>query len=321
MLAHCLRSVLLCFVTALLVGAVQSATAAWPERPVKIVNPFPPGNSADVLGRAVAAALSRSFGQQFVVENRGGAVGTIGTEAVARAPADGYTLLASPNSPIVLLPQLRKTGYAASDLVAVAPLGEFIFAMSVLPSLGVKTLAEFVALARANPGKLSYSSAGPGSNGNVRGEAFNHLAGIDVLHIPYRSNSDSLIDFLAGRVTVITDNSTFSYAKEGKAVLLAMTSERRAPDFPDVPTMTEAGYPLNLPIWIGLYAPAATPMPIQEALAARVAELSADPGMRADILKTGLFPMHASRAQMETRLRDEVKSFGDWIARTGIKIE
>src|SRR5262249_49070620 len=144
---------------------------SWPSRPVKVVVPYPAGGSLDAVTRPFADALSKHFNQPFVIENRAGASGALGTEAVSKSPADGYTILAGPNGPMVLLPLLRKTPYVATDFIPVAPMGEFVYAFSVLPKLGVNTLAELVALAKKQPGKLSYGSPGLGTATNLRAEA------------------------------------------------------------------------------------------------------------------------------------------------------
>ena len=184
-----------------------------------------------------------------------GFVGEVsGLDLTKPLPADGYTFLHSPNAPLVLLPLLRKVAFEPQEFRPIAALGEYVYGWAVLPSLGVKTIAEMVAMAKTKPGQLSFSSPGAGSVTNLRGEALNNLAGTNITHIPYRGGPDALNDFLAGIVNIMVDNAHFSQVRAGKAIMLAVTTSRRHPDFPDVPTIKEAGYNIDLPGWLAVYA-------------------------------------------------------------------
>ena len=301
--------------------ATPAAAADWPTRPVKLVVSYPAGGSADAIARPYADGLSKKFGQPFVIENKAGAAGAIGTEAVTKAAPDGYTFLAGPIAPLVLLPHLRKIPYDPQDLVPIALLGEFVYAFAVLPSLGPKNVAELVELAKKKPGQLTYSSPGAGSATNLRGEAFKLLAGIDLLHVPYRTGAEALIDFLGGRVDVMIDNVHFPHAKAGKVVLLAMTTDKRHPDFPDVPTMAEAGYPVDLGTPSSLYAPKGTPQEIMDRIGQATREITSDPDVQQKILKIGFFPTVMSQAELIAMHAKLTQSFGEWVKKTNLKIE
>ena len=308
---------------AALAGIAVSPLAAqeWPTKPVRMIVNYPAGGSMDAITRPFAEALSRRLGQPFVVENRAGASGAVGTEVAVRATPDGYTILASPNAPLVLLPALRKMPYAPTDLTPVGPMGEFVYGFAVLPKTGFKTLGDLVAYAKANPGKLSYSSPGSGSATNLRGEAFKLLAGIDMLHVPYRTGAEALIDFLGGTVDVIIDSVMFPHVRAGQATLLAVTSDRRFPMFPDTPTIMQAGYNVGLPTFAAIFVPKATPAAIQDKLARAIAEANADPAVQQRVMQVGFFPMTKTGPELAAELAGQVAEYQDWVTRTGLKIE
>jgi tripartite-type tricarboxylate transporter receptor subunit TctC len=297
------------------------AADVYPNRPVKMVVNYPAGGAADVIARIYSDGLSRHLGQPVVVENRAGGTGSVGVETVVRSPADGYTLLAGPNGPIVLLPALRDTRYTAADLSPVGPMGEFVYALGVLPKTGIRTLAELIEKARASPGKYSYSSVGPGSAMNLRMEALKQMTGVDIVHVPYRTGAETILDFLAGTLDVMVDNLMFPQARAGQVILLAVTSERRFPDFPDVPTMTEAGYPIDLIGLSAVYVPKATPEPIRQRLSDAMQLVNAEPETQAKVLKIGFFPMNKTGKEMAAQLESSAEAYRMWVKKTGLKIE
>jgi len=306
---------------AALAGVAPAQAQDWPTKPVRVIYNYPPGTSGDVLTRMIVDIMGNRLGQPFVVENRAGASGTLGVEAAWRMPADNYTFLASPNAPMVLLPQLRKVAYNPRDFSPVAAMGEYVYGWAVLPSLGVKTVAELVAKAKANPGKLTYSSPGVGSATNLRGEALNILAGTQITHIPYRGGPEALNDFLGGHVDVMLDSLHYPHVKAGKAVMLAMTSNRRHPDFPDVPTMAEAGYKIDLPTWLAFYALKGTSPEVMAKLGKLVGEIVAMPEISAKIYSMGFFPMIHTPAELQAMNDTEFASFESWVKRTNMKID
>ncbi|MFM9847701.1 MAG: Bug family tripartite tricarboxylate transporter substrate binding protein [Hyphomicrobiaceae bacterium] len=250
-----LASSTLAFSIALVFGA-QAQT--WPNRPVKLIVPYAPGGATDALARPWADKLSQALGQQFVVENRGGASGMIGLEAAAKSLPDGYTLLFTPNAPLSVLPHLRKTPYdPVKSFDPIGRAGDVVNGFVIHPSVGVKTFAELLEYAKKNPGKLAYASSGQGTSTHLRLEALKLKAGIDILHVPYRGGADSLNDLLPGNVQMMNEPITLPHVKAGKLILLAINGRERSPDFPDVPTLTEVGVQgADVPIWFSIFAPA-----------------------------------------------------------------
>lgn len=306
---------------ALVFCAPGVAKAAWPEKPVKLVVPYPAGGAADLPARVAAEGLQRKLGQPFIVENRAGAAGQIGTEQVVRSPPDGYTIYCGPNAPHVLLPLLRKTNYKTSDLVPIAPFGELVYGIGVLKTMAPNNLKELVAYAKANPGKLSYSSPGIGSATHLRSEVFNLLAGTQITHIPYRTGAEALPDLLAGRLDMMQDNIFFPQVRLGTVKMLGVISSRRHPEFPDVPTFAEQGYPIDLPVWGGLLAPVGTPQQIIDALAKAMNELNAEPQIVERMLKIGWVPYVATQADLLKQVASEAKAYQTWVDRTQLKLE
>lgn len=304
---------------------LASAQTDWPTRPVRVVVPYPPGSGTDFIVRGVAERLSRQLGQQFVVEHRSGASGTLGAESVARASADGYTILMSPQAPIVVLPNLRKVAYdPMKDFVGVSRMGEVIAGFAVHPSLGVKNMAEFIALAKQKPGQITFVSAGVGSVNHLRGETLKLMAGIDLLHVPYRGNGEAVPDLLAGQVHGMFDSLVFPHVKAGKLTLLAILSDERFSEFPDVGTMKEQGLPdFDLPIWFGAWVPAGVPAPIVEKLHDAVSTIHSDEAFKARQFSAGIliYPQADTLAEFKARQQRQLLYFGDIIKRANIKIE
>ena len=292
--------------TALAAGHFRPAwaevAANWPDRPVKLILPYAPGGATDQLGRPWAEALSKAFGQQFVIENRGGASGLIGTEAAAKSPPDGYTFLVSPNSTITLLPFLRQVGYDPKSFEPVARVGDLVAGFVIHPSVGVKSFKEMIEYAKKNPGKLVYGSSGQGTSNALRLETLKYRAGIDILHVPYRGSADALNDLLPGTVQMMNEIIIYPHVKAGKLVLLAISHSSRAPDFPDVPTLTELGYPnSDVPIWYSILAPAGTPKDIIAKLNAKVVEIA-----RTDEMKAR---MRSINVEVPLQTPDEIRVF------------
>src|SRR5689334_6453946 len=236
----------------------------WPARPVKIIVPFAPGGTADTLGRVIAQKLSDQLKESFVIENRGGAGGAVGSELAAKAPPDGYTLVVSGIASHVIAPLLPQgTPYdPMKDFSHIALFGGPPAVLAVNPGLEAKNLKEFVALAKAKPGTLSYGSPGNGTQGQLVAELFKHLAGIDVQHVPYKGASGAVTDMIAGHIAAVsTTLSTASgQIRAGRARALAISAPARLPDYPDIPTFAESGYPdLVATVWFSLSGPAGLP--------------------------------------------------------------
>lgn len=318
--------------TGLAVGAAFAAISRpaiaqtdWPNRPVRIIIPYAPGAGTDFIVRSVAERLSRQIGQQFVVEHRGGAAGALGTEAVTKSPPDGYTILMTAQAPIQLIPHLRKLSYDPSkDLTPVGRLAESISGFAVHPSLGVKNLTEFVALAKKNPGKYTFATAGVGSVNHLRAETLKLMAGIDLLHVPYKGVGEALPDLLAGNVHSMFDTGVFSHAKAGKLSLLAILADERYSEFPDVATIKEQGFPeYDVPVWYGAYAPSRVPQPILDRLHQEIATIHTDKEFHAKMFAGGMsvYRETLSLAQLRERVDTQSKQFANLIRRANITLE
>ena len=220
---------------AIAAGWASRATAqaaSWPDKPVRLIVPFAAGGGTDLVARPWADKLTQAFGQQFVVENRGGASGMIGTEAVTKSAPDGYTFLISSNTTPVNLPLLRKTPYDPKQLEPVARVGDVVGGFVLHPSLGVKTFKEMVDFAKKNPGKIAFGSSGPGTAPHLRMEMLQVKAGIELLHVPYRGGADALTDILSNNVQMMNEQSTLPHVKAGKLLLLNLNNPERHPEFP-----------------------------------------------------------------------------------------
>ncbi|MSP04085.1 MAG: tripartite tricarboxylate transporter substrate binding protein [Acetobacteraceae bacterium] len=306
-------------ITAAMAG---SALAAWPEKPVKLVVPYPAGGAADLPARVVADGLQRKLGKPFIVENRAGASGQVGTESVVRSVPDGYTLYCGPNAPMVLLPQLRSVNYKASDLTPVAPYGELVYAFGVLKDAPYNNLQELITHAKANPGKLTFSSPGVGTATHLRGEAFNMLAGVQITHIPYRTGAEALPDMLAGRVDMMIDNLFFQQVRIGQVKMLGVISGRRHPEFPQVATFAEQGYQIEpLRVWGGIHAPLGVQQEIMDIIAKAMAELNVEPEVMERMLKIGFVTFNAKPAELREQMKAETETYRVWVERTKLKLE
>jgi tripartite-type tricarboxylate transporter receptor subunit TctC len=303
-------------------SAPVGAQAPWPSRPVKIIVPFGAGGGTDNLARYWAEKLGKAFGQQFVIENRGGASGMIGTEAAAKAEPDGYTLLISSNSSTVNLPLMRKTPYDQKSLRPIVRVGDGISGFCVHPSTGLKSIKELVEHVRANPGKMPFGTPGPGTSGHMRMEMLSHRAGIKFLHVPYRGGAEVLNDLLTGTVQIANDPTNNAAIKAGKVRLLCVNHTTRSPDFPDVPTLTEAGYPdSDVPLWFSIWAPSAVPQPIADALHAKVTEITKLPETAARLLLIGMLPVTSTEAELQAFREAEIKTTRELIKLANIKLE
>ena len=261
---------------------VSAQDAAWPNKPVKIIVPYAPGGASDIIARPWADKLSQAFGQQFVIDNRGGAGGMIGTEAAAKSAPDGYTLLMTPNGPLTIIPSLRKTPYdAANDLVPVGRIGDLVCGFVIHPSVGPKTFAEMIDYAKKNPGKLNYGSAGLATGTHMRLEMLKYKTGVDIIHVPYRGSADALNDLLPGNIQMMNEINVLPHVKAGKLILLSINYSKRSPDFPNTPTLTELGITgADEPIWYCTFTPKGTPKAIIDKLNAKMLEIANSDDMK-----------------------------------------
>ena len=305
--------------------STQAASQAqsWPEKPVKLILPYAPGGATDLIGRPWADKLTQAFGQQFVIENRGGAGGMIGTEAGSKATPDGYTFLLTPNATLSILPLMRKTAYdPVKSFAPVGQVGDILSGFVINPAVGPKTFKEMVEYAKKNPGKLSYGSAGLGTATHLRIEMLKYRAGIDILHVPYRGSADALNDLLPNTVQMMNEINVIPHVKAGKLILLNINYSERHPEFPDVPTLTEQGYPnSDVPIWFSIWAPAGTPQDIVTKLNAKIIEIAKTDDMKARMRSINVIVPLQSPEDMSKRLEQDTKLNGEVIKAANIKLE
>ena len=307
-----------------LAGPSTTAWAqSWPTKPVRIVVPFGPGGPADIYARILGQELSEVFKQQFVVENKAGAGGTIGADVVAKSAPDGYTLLMMSNTLTTNETLLANKPYALMrDLTAVAPVNSSDLVMVVSPSLKAKTLSELIALAKADPGKLAYASAGPGTPYHLAGELFKTMTGTDILHVPHKNSGEARNDVMGGHVQIMFDAVTAMKGniEAGQVRALGTTGDKRSTVLPDVPTVSEAGVPgYETTIWLGLMAPKGTPKEIIDRLNAEITKIINKPAIREAWAKQGAAPMTMTPVEFETFLKDDIAKWAKVIQQAGIK--
>jgi len=313
--------------TFLALGIAGAAAAqTYPDRPVRLIVPFSAGAPADIMARVVTSKLSESWGKPVVLEHVPGLVGSIGAERVAKAPADGYTFLVSGDAAmttnVTLYPNLPY--HPLKQLAPITLAVESTNILVVPPSLPVQNVAELVALAKAQPGKLSYASAGSGSSQHLAGELFKAMAGVDFVHVPYKGAPQAMQDLLGGRVAFNFANVAVALplVKEGRLRGLAVSSRKRWPSVPHLPTMDEAGLPgFEAVAWFGFLAPAGTPAPILEKLHRDITATLALPEVRGRLSEVGLEVVASSAAQFEQRIREEIGSKGELVRRSGAKAD
>ena len=310
-----------------LAGLAQSAMAqSYPAKPVRMVIAFPPGGSTDIVGRIVSQKLSERLGQQVVVENRGGAGGSIGTEAVARAAPDGHTLtLATTSTHVVAPAAYEKLNYdpvkdfTAISLVAVTP-----YLLVVHPSLEVRTLKEFVTYVKARPGKFNYASAGSGSTTQIAMEMLKSEAGLFVVHIPYNGNGPAGAAVVAGQVEILFGSlpAVLPLAKGGRVRALAVGTPKRSPALPEVPTVAESGFPgFDASLWLAVMGPAGMPAPVSERLLKEVHTIIGNKDNAAQLDKAGAEAITSTPQELMAMIADGVKKYTKVIKEAGIKAE
>jgi tripartite-type tricarboxylate transporter receptor subunit TctC len=300
-----------------------SAAQSWPAKPVRIVAPFAPGGTADTLGRVVAQKLTESLKETFIVENRPGAGGALGSDLVAKAAPDGYTLVVSGIASHVLAPAVQGTPYdPVRDFTHIALFGGPPAVLAVNPDLKVKDLREFVALAKSKPGALSYGSPGNGTQGQLVAELFKQHAGIDIQHVPYKGASAAVADLIAGHIPAVSTTLTTAATqiRAGRAVGLAISAEARLSDFPDVPTFAEMGYrDIVATVWFSLSGPANLPADIVNRLNTEVNRALQLPDVRERLKTEGIVPTPMDPKAFSAFVAEEVRRWAPIVKASGAK--
>jgi len=310
----------------LALAATASYSQGYPGKPIRLIVPWPPTGTVDILGRTLGQKLSESLGQSVLVDNRAGANGMIGSEAAAKSPPDGYTLVVDniTGHAINATLQAKMPFDSMRDFTHVSLLASVPDGVVSLPSLPAANIRELIALARAQPGKLTYASFGIGSSAHLAGELFKIMAGIDMLHIPYKGGQPAIADLLAGQVSIYIPvlPSVVQLTKAGRLRLLAVTGAKRSPAMPDVPTVAESGLPgFEASNWFGLMAPAGTPPEIVTRLNAEAAKALQAPEVREKLAALGFEIQSSTPQEFATLLKSETEKWAKVIKASGARAE
>ena len=307
-----------------LVGA-QSAAQSFPNKPIRFVVPFPPGGGNDILARALAPKMSEILGQQVVIDNRAGAGGNIGADFVAKSPPDGYTIVIASNQ-VTMNPWIySKLPFdIAKDFSPIAQIASVPMLLAINPEVPAKNLKEFIALAKAKPGSMNFSTPGLGTPQHIAFEVFNFDAGVKVTHVPYKGTSPSIVDLIGGQVqaTIGTMASLEQHVKAGKVRAIAVSTPQRSPTMPDVPTIEEGGLKgYNVPLWYYVLAPANTPKEIVAKISASIRDALRDPQTKAQLAKQGFVESYLDPAQMTALIKQDLTYWQKAIKNIGLKLD
>jgi tripartite-type tricarboxylate transporter receptor subunit TctC len=312
------------FLAAILALPLVAAAQSWPAKPIRLIAPYPPGGQTDIVSRWLADKVGAALGQPIIVENKSGAQGIVGLEAAKNSAPDGYTYVYANLSNICVNPHVfSKLPYdGQKDFVAVTQLGLTGLAMTVPASLGTKTLKEFIAWARANPGKVNYASIGTGSTPHLYGEMLKDMAGIQMTHVPYKGAGPIVQDLLGAQVhmSILDLAAIRPHIEAGKLNALALTGPRRWPGW-DTPTFAEQGYAIDLAGWNGIMAPAGTPRAIVERMSAEIVKAVQSPEGREAFLKMGLIPTGTTPDVFARAVREDTEKWGQVIRKAGVKLD
>ena len=320
-----MKRVLISIILALgILGAGLASAQQYPTKPVRIIVPFAPGGGSDFIGRFIAQKLTERLGQQFIVDNRPGAGGNLGAELAIKSPADGYTLLLIAGS-YTVNPSLYKLPFdSGNDISPVIQLSQGPFVVAVHPSVPAKTLKEFMDLAKKQPDKFSYASAGQGSITHLATELFLDMAGLKIVHVPYKGTGPALNDSIAGNVQLIfgSVSTTLQHIKSGRLRGLAVTTAKRISAMPELPTVAEAGVPgYEVILWHGLVGPKGIPKPIVDRLNSEAAQILKSKAMEELLAADGVTPAGGTPEQFQALIKSDIERWRKVVQRAGIKVE
>jgi len=305
--------------------AGTTAHAAYPDKPITLVVPFPAGGGTDATARLIAGAIGPLLGAGVVVENRAGAAGSIGAQAVADAKPDGYTLFFTTTGALVINPHLYKNlRYSTSDFTPIAPVGESANVLVVNPAVPARSVKELIALAKASPGKYTYGSSGVGSSSHLAGVMLESLTDIRLTHVPYKGSAPAVTDLIGGRIDMMIDNipSHVEFAKAGKVRPLGVSGTKTSPLFPGVPTIAQAGVPnYDVTIWYGILGPSGMPDDVVQKVAGAVRQVLQEPALRTKLVEIGSDPMIMTPKEFAGFIDRENKKWGDIVEQSGARLD
>jgi tripartite-type tricarboxylate transporter receptor subunit TctC len=319
-------ALLFAMILAIVTSAAAQAQTTYPNRPIRVVVPFPPGGLNDVVARLVSQRLAENLGQTILIENRGGATGTIGSAAVAKAAPDGYTILSSGSTTAAVAPHL----YAnlpydqAKDLVAIGRIGAVASIVLVHPSMPTNTMSELIAHLKAKPGAINFGSGGSGGSQHIGAELLKTLAGVSITHVPYKGGGPAMIDLVAGQIAMMIEPmpSALPQVRAGKVRALAVTTPRRSSALPELPTVAETGITgYDLTIWLGFFAPAGTPREIIAKLNTELARTLNAPDMRERLAQQGVDTIVDTPEQFGAYVNAEIARWGKVVRDSGTKLD
>jgi tripartite-type tricarboxylate transporter receptor subunit TctC len=306
-------------------AGLSAVAQTWPAKPISLIVPFPSGGTTDVLARAIGQELSAALGQPVIVESKPGAGATLGADFVAKAKPDGHTFLMGAVHHTIASSVYKKLPYDfQKDLTPISVVALVPNVLVVNPGVPAKSVQELQALAKSQPGKLTFGSNGNGTAQHLIGAQFNAMAGVDILHVPYKGSGPLATDLLGGQISMSYDTITpvLPHIKAGKLRALAVTTSKRSPALPDVPTLDEAGLKgFNIGTWFGLLAPAATPAPIVERVSKEVARIVAQPEFRKKLAEIGAEPVGNTPAQMARQIKDDTERFAKLVKDNKVSID
>jgi tripartite-type tricarboxylate transporter receptor subunit TctC len=302
--------------------SAQTAGGDWPSRQIRIVIPYPPGGPSDITTRVVLERAGSLLGQSVLFDNKAGASGAIGAEHVKNSAPDGYTFLTTTTAMVCITQHLQPLPYdPATDFIPVARTATSWIGMGVNPQVPANTLQEFIAYAKANPGKINFGSAGPATLTHLYGEMFNIETGVKMVHVPYKGSAPATNDLLSGQIQVQFDPTTLPHIAAGRLKCFAIVGEKRWPGRPDIPTLREQGYgKIGGDGWYGILAPKGTPQPIIDKLDKAIAQAAALPEVNEKLATSGNFPSYLGPAAFKETIAREAKSFGEVIKTANIKV-
>lgn len=319
------RGLLQLAASGLLTCSFLAAAQTYPTRPIRVVVPFPPGGPTDVLARIVAPRLAEKLGQTVLIDNKPGASGMVGADAVAKPAPDGYTLLVNASIHVINPSLYPKQPYdALADFAPITNLADVPLVLAVNPKVQARSVKELVALAKASKTPLAFASAGNATSQHLSGEAFKAATGVDLLHVPYKGSAPALTDLIGGQVMLMFDSlpSSMPFIKAGSIRPLAVTTAQRSSALPDVPTLAESGYPgYRISTWYAVWAPAGTPPTIVQRLSAEIAAIVRQPDVRAQFEKLGAEPVGNSPAEFAAFTKAELVKWAAIVKQSGAKVD